>query len=56
MERILKWIIKKLVTLYWKKTHFYNYSWGVDENVDLHIFSEETYLDRHRFGVRQDMF
>lgn len=53
MNRILEWIIKKLVTLYWKKTHFHTYSWGVDENVDLYVLSEESYLDKHRMGTRE---
>lgn len=54
--KILKWIIKKLVTLYWKKTHFHTYSWGVDENVDLYVLSEESYPDRHRFGTKEGVF
>lgn len=55
MTRILKWIIKKSVTLYWKKTHFYSYSWGVGDNVDLYVLSEESYQDRHRFGTKEEV-
>jgi len=51
MEVILKWAIRKLVTLYWRKYQFYVYSWGVDENVDLYLMSEESYMDKHRFGL-----
>lgn len=54
MEKILQWLIKKLVTFYWKKYEFYTYSWGVNECVDLHIISEESYLHRHRFGLREE--
>ena len=54
MEKILEWLIKKLVTLYWHKTHFLSYSWGINDNVDLHIISEESYYERHRFGTRED--
>lgn len=55
MTRILEWIIKKSVTLYWKKTHFLAYSWGVDENTDLHVISEEWFTCSHRFGTKEDM-
>lgn len=54
MEKIIRWLIRRLVTLYWKKNRFLVYSWGVDENVTLHLISEESYTDRHRFGVHEE--
>ena len=55
MTKMLKWTIKRLVTLYWKLTRFNTYSWGIDENVDIHIISEESYVDRYRYGVREEI-
>lgn len=45
-------IIKILVNRKWKRERFLAWSWGIDENVDVHIITEESYQDRHRFGVR----
>ena len=45
-------IIKKLVNWKYKRDGFWTWSWGVDEHVDIHIISEESYFDRHRFGTR----
>ena len=45
-------IIKILVNRKWKRERFYAWSWGIDENVDIHIITAESYQDRHRFGVR----
>ena len=56
MEIILAWIIRKLVTFYWQRYPFMTYSWGVDDYVDLHIISEESYKNRHRFGTREDKY
>lgn len=56
MLRVLEWIIRKSVTLYWKKTHFHAYSWGVNEYVDLHVISEESMDYGHRFGTRKDYY
>ena len=35
---------------------FYTYSWGVNENLDLIILSEESYLDYHRYGLREEKY
>lgn len=56
MERILNWLIKKLVTFYYRKYPFYAWSWGVDENVDLHVISEESTLKSHRYGTRTEVY
>ena len=32
------------------------YSWGLDEHTDLYLISEESYLDRHRFGVHEEKY
>lgn len=48
----LKKIIRKLVTFYYKRTHFNSYSWGIDERNDIHISSEEVFETYTRFGTR----
>ena len=59
-ERLFKGIVKPivrfLVNLWYKKYPFLVYSWGIDEHTDIHIMTEESYLDRHRFGVREEFF
>jgi hypothetical protein len=45
-------IIKILVNRKWKRERFYSWTWGIDENVGIHIITEESYQDRHRFGLR----
>lgn len=45
-------IIKILVNRKWKRERFLAWSWGVNENVDIHIITQESYQDIHRFGVR----
>ena len=47
-------IIRKLVTFYYKRTHFSSYSWGIDERNDIHIISEEVFETYTRFGTRHD--
>ena len=54
--KFLKWLIRKLVTFYYRVHPFYTYSWGVDENLDLIILSEESYLDYHRYGLREEKY
>ena len=56
IDSLIRKSIKMLVTLYWKRTRFLSYTWGVDENVDLYVISEESYLDRHRFGLHEEKF
>ena len=56
MNRLLKFLIRKLVTLYYKRTRFLTYSWGVDEFVDINILSEECTSEYHRFGTRVDSY
>lgn len=54
-EKIIKWLIRKLVTFYFRHYHFYTYSWGIDEHTDLHVISEESYFKKHRFGLREEV-
>ena len=49
-------LIKILVNLKYKRDGFYTFSWGIDENTHMHIMSEESYLDKHRFGLKEEMF
>lgn len=53
---MLNKLIKLLVNLKWKRERFLVWSWGIDENTDIHIISEEAYLDRHRFGVKEETY
>ena len=54
-EKIIKWLIRKLVTFYYKHYPFYTYSWGIDEHTDLYVISEESYFNKHRFGLREEV-
>ena len=56
MNKLLKWIIRKLVTFYYRKYPFYTCSWGVNDNLDLMIISEESYPDYHRYGLREEKY
>lgn len=49
-------IIKKLVNWKYKRDGFFAWVWSVDEHVDIHIITEESYLDRHRFGTREEIY
>jgi len=54
INKFLTWLAKKSVTALYKRTHFWTFSWGLDENTDLYLMSEESYHDYHRFGVREE--
>ena len=54
MQRVIDRLIKLLVNYKYKKEAFYIWSWGIDENTDIYIISEESYPDRHRFGLREE--
>ena len=40
----------------WRRERFLAWSWGIDENTDIHIITEESSQDRHRFGVREENY
>ena len=52
IDSLLKFLIKKLVTIYYKRTKFLTYSWGIDEFTDINIISEEFRRNYHRYGLR----
>lgn len=54
INKILGFMVRKLVTVYYKRTGFLTYSWGFDECTDLHIISEDFAESYHRFGLRRD--
>ena len=54
VNKALTWLSKKSVTALYKRTHFWVFSWGLDENTDLYLMSEESYHDYHRFGVSEE--
>ena len=56
INKFLTWLAKKSVTALYRRTHFMTYSWGLDEYTDLYLISEESYLDRHRFGVHEEKY
>ena len=56
MNRFIWWIVKKLITLMWKREHFFVHSWGVDEHVDIYVITEESYLDKHRVGLHEEIY
>ena len=56
INKFLTWLAKKSVTALYKRTHFWTFSWGLDENTDLYLMSEESYHDYHRFGVRDEKY
>ena len=54
INKFLTWLAKKSVTALYKRTHFWTFSWGLDENTDLYLMSEESYHGYHRFGVSEE--
>ena len=54
INKFLTWLAKKSVTALYKQTHFWTFSWGLDENTDMYLMSEESYHGYHRFGVREE--
>ena len=56
VNKFLTWLSKKSVTALYKRTHFWVFSWGLDENTDLYLMSEESYHDRHRFGLHEETY
>lgn len=56
INKFLTWLAKRSVTALYKRTHFWTFSWGLDENTDLYLMSEESYHDYHRFGVREEKY
>lgn len=56
VNKFLIWLSKKSVTTLYKQTHFWIFSWALDEHTYLYIFSEESYHDRHRFGLHEETY
>lgn len=54
INKFLTWLAKKSVTALYERTHFWVFSWGLDENTDLYLMSEESYHGYHRFGVSEE--
>lgn len=55
INKLLQFIIRNLVNLYYKRTHFLTYGWGIDELNGISILSEEVVLDKGftRFGTKE---
>lgn len=52
-DALIRFIIKKLVTWYYKRTRFLAFSWGIDVNTDISIRSEEYSLEGYRIGTKE---
>lgn len=52
-DALIRMIIRKIVSCYYKKTGFLVYSWSVDEHTDISIQSEEYISDGYRIGTRE---
>lgn len=52
-NKILWTLVRRLTTLYYKKTHFWVTGWRVDSATSIHIISEEETPDYHRKGVKK---
>lgn len=52
-DALIRMIIRKIVSCYYKKTEFLEYSWSVDEHTDISIQSEEYTSDGYRIGTRE---
>ena len=53
--KLIDWLIKKLVNFKYKKDPFLAWSWSIDDHTDIHIISEESYMDHHRFGTKTEV-
>lgn len=51
-DSLIRMIIRKIVSWYYKRTGFLAYSWSIDEHTDITIRSEEYTLDGYRIGTR----
>ena len=56
INKFLTWLAKKSVTALYRQTQFWTFSWGLDDNTDLYLMSEESYPDYHRFGVSEEKY
>ena len=52
IDNLLATIIKKLATLYYKRTHFCVWTWGIDDRTDIAILSEEVMDGYTRYGLK----
>ena len=53
INKILSKLIRFLVTLYYKRTHFMAYCWGIDELNSINILSEEVMDGYTRYGTKE---
>ena len=49
-------IIQKIVSWYYKRTGFLEYSWGIDEHTDICIQSREYTSDGYRIGTMEGKY
>lgn len=54
--KLINAIIKILVNFKYKKEQFMFWSWGIDENHEISIITEEYYQDYYRFGTKEERY
>lgn len=53
VDTLIRIIIRKIVSWYYKRIGFLAYSWSIDEHTDISIQSEEYTSDGYRIGTRE---
>lgn len=54
---MLKAITEFFIKLYYKRNpEMITWMIPIDENIDIHIIIERSYLDRHEFGTRVEYY
>lgn len=56
MEKIIWWIIKKLIFIVDRDDTLLVHSFGKDEITDYHVIAERCYPDRHCYGVSEEKY
>lgn len=52
-DALIRMIIRRIVSWYYKRTGFLMYSWSIDEHTEISIRSEEYTSDGYRIGTRE---
>lgn len=56
MEKLIWWIIKKLIFMVDRDDTLLVHSFAKDEITDYHIIAERSYPDRHCYGVSEEKY
>ena len=52
-DALIRMIIRRIVSWYYKRTGFLEFSWGIDGHTDISIQSREYTSDGYRIGTRE---